>query len=98
MSPLGLQNSLMGQNQWSVLPSAINTETLFWGFGADEIAGSSSVTIITPLAKGTVVDTHSTWDLTTQNYMPELASSHSNEGKWEVGTSSSTSIIFPIEV
>jgi len=97
MSPLGLQNSLMGQNQWSVLPSAI-TETLFWGFGADQIAGSSSVTIITPLAKGTVVDNHSTWDLISQNYMPELASGHSNEGMWEVGTSASTSIIFPIEV
>ena len=72
---LGLGISSILQQHWSDVPAAV-IDDYFW-----EIA---SVGNLTPLASGTVINVHDTWDLDGTDYMPRTTATVSDEGYWDL--------------
>ena len=78
MAALGLGVG-MGAPTWGD-NIAVVIEDYFWkGYSNGGEAGE-----LTPLASGTVSDFHDTWDLDSNDYMPQTEATVSSEGYWEV--------------
>ena len=56
--------------------TAVVIEDYFW-----ELVSAGN---ITPLASGTVSDFHDTWDLDSNDYMPQTTATVSDEGYWDL--------------
>jgi len=78
--------------------TAVVIEDYMW-----EVHSTSGDGEIKPLALGTVSDFHDTWDLVTLDgvaghYQPQTIATVGDEGYWDLGASSDTDFIRPIEL
>ena len=94
MVPLGLGLSITGATEGDS-SAAVVIEDYMW-----ELASAGN---LQPLASGTVSDFHDTWDLVTLDsvaghYQPQTTATVGDEGYWDLGASSDTDFIRPIEL